>query len=425
MTDCSKHHHTHDLHAACCGHDGDDKIDLGRRFTLDMLAGGGLAAMLGSFAAGLPSMARAQSDDVVRIGYLPITDATPLLVAHAKGYFADEGLEAEPPTLIRGWPPLIEGFAADKFNLVHFLKPIPVWMRYNNNFPVKIMAWAHTNGSALVVGQHTDVVDFGGLAGKQVAVPFWYSMHNIVLQFALRTHGIKAVIKPDGAPLAPDECNLQVLPPSEMPPALAARKIDGYIVAEPFNALGELKAGARMLRFTGDIWKNHPCCVVCMNEKVTREKPEWTQKVMNAVVRASIYASENKLEVATLLSKDGAGYLPAPADVVIRAMTLYADNPDYIASGAIANVDEYRNGRIDFQPWPYPSATKLIVEEMNRTVVSGDTTFLNGLDPDFVVNDLVNYAFVKAALEKYPAWRNDPSVTQGSDPYVREEVLKL
>ncbi|APZ52865.1 ABC transporter substrate-binding protein [Salipiger abyssi] len=425
MTDCKKHAQ-HDLHAACCGHDGTDEgFDRGRRMTLDMLAGGGLAAMMGALTGGLPMPAMAQEDDVVRIGYLPITDATPLLVAHAKGFYADEGLEAERPTLIRGWSPLIEAFVAGKFNLVHFLKPIPVWMRYNNDFPVKVMAWAHTNGSALVVGRHTDVEDFAGLGGKQVAVPFWYSMHNIVLQYALRANGIKPVIKAQGEPLAADECNLQVLPPPEMPPALAARKIDAYIVAEPFNALGELKAGARMLRFTGDIWKNHPCCVVCMNEQVTTAKPEWTQKVMNAVVRASVYASQNKEEVAELLSKDGEGYLPAPAPVVKRAMTLYADDSTYLETGAIKNEAEYKNGRIDFQPWPYPSATKLIVEEMNQTVVSGDATFLSGLDPEFVAQDLVNYDYVKAALQKYPEWQNDPSVDTGGDPFVREEVLKL
>ncbi|MEO0923710.1 MAG: ABC transporter substrate-binding protein, partial [Pseudomonadota bacterium] len=114
--------------------------DFTRRQTLDMLASGGLFASLSAMMAGLPQQAYAQEDEVVRIGYLPITDATALLVAHAKGYFEDEGLEAERPTLIRGWSPLIEGFVSNKFNLVHFLKPIPVWMRYNNNFPVKVMS---------------------------------------------------------------------------------------------------------------------------------------------------------------------------------------------------------------------------------------------------------------------------------------------
>lgn len=400
---------------------GGGRFSLTRRQTLDMLAAGGLAA-LGSMLGGFGSAAHAADDDVVRIGYLPITDATALLVAHGMGYFKDEGLTAERPTLMRGWSPLVESFAAGKFNLVHLLKPIPVWMRYNNNFPVKIMAWAHTNGSGVVVGGHTTIKSFADLGGKQVAVPFWYSMHNIVLQYALRKAGLKAVIKAQGEALAPNECNLQVMAPPEMPAALAAQKIDGYIVAEPFNALGETKAGGRMLRFTGDIWKNHPCCVLCMHEEVTTKKPEWTQKVMNALVRAEIYASANKKEVAKLLSKDGEGYLPLPAPVIERAMTYY-DTKAYGETKAIVHPD-WKIGRIDFQPWPYPSATKMIVEAMNETVVGGDTTFLKKLDPEFVAKDLVNYDFVRSAMNKFPEWKKDPSVNP-SDPFTRTEVLAL
>ena len=76
-----------------------------RRDTLDYLARGGLAALL---AANGIDIAKAQAtDDVVRIGYLPITDATALLTAHAKGYFEEAGLKVEPPTLIRSWSALV------------------------------------------------------------------------------------------------------------------------------------------------------------------------------------------------------------------------------------------------------------------------------------------------------------------------------
>jgi NitT/TauT family transport system substrate-binding protein len=317
---------------------------------------------------------------------------------------------------------LVEAFAAGKFNIVHLLKPIPVWMRYNNKFPVKIMAWAHTNGSGVVVGKDSGIKSFSDLGGKQIAVPFWYSMHNIVLQYALRKSGITPVIKAQGDALAAHECNLQVMAPPDMPAGLAAKKIDGYIVAEPFNALGETKAGGRMLRFTGDIWKNHPCCVLCMHEEVVSKKAEWTQKVMNALVRAEIYASSHKAEVAKLLSKDGDGYLPLPAPVIERAMTYY-DVAFYGESGAIRHPD-WHIGRIDFQPWPYPSATKLIVGAMNDTLVGGDTTFLKQLDPEFVANDLVNYDFVRNAMSKFPQWKDDPSVNP-SDPFNRTEVLAL
>ncbi len=396
--------------------------DFSRRQTLDLLAAGALMAGMPSLIPGLGGLAQAATDDVVRIGYLPITDATALLVAHGMGYFEDEGLKTVRPTLIRGWSPLVEGFAAGKFNLVHFLKPIPVWMRYNNNFPIKIMCWAHTNGSGLVVGKHTGVTSFSELGGKQVAVPYWYSMHNIVLQIALRGSGLKPVIKAQGDKLAADEVNLQVMPPPDMPPALAAKKIDAFIVAEPFNAMGELKAGAKMLRFTGDIWKNHPCCVVCMHEDVTTKKQEWTQKVINAVVRAQVYASQNKKDVAHMLSRDGEKYLPMPAKVVERAMTLY-DTETYKSPEAIKHA-EWGNGRVDFQPWPYPSATKLIVKAMNDTVVGGDKTFLKKLDPEFVAKDLVDYEFVKNALAKYPEWTKDPSVNP-DDPFNREEIVAL
>ena len=230
--------------------------------------------------------------------------------------------------------------------------------------------------------------------------------------------------KAEGEALAPNECNLLFLPPPDMPASLASRKIDAFIVAEPFNAMGELKAGGRVLRFTGDIWKNHPCCVICMHEQATSEKQEWTQKVMNAVVKAQIYASQNKAEAARLMSKDGEGYLPMPAPIVERAMTLYQDDSGYIDTGAIKHAESWGNGRIDFQPWPYPSATRLIVEEMNNTVVGGDTTFLKGLDPQFVADDLVDYSYVKNALEKFPEWKNDPSVNPG-DPFNREEILEL
>ncbi|ACK51752.1 twin-arginine translocation pathway signal [Methylocella silvestris BL2] len=394
-----------------------EKAGVSRRAVLDGLAAGGLASLLGTFAK--PAFAQAADDDVVRIGYLPITDAAALLVAHGKGYFEDEGLKVEKPTLIRGWAPLVEAFAAGKFNLVHLLKPVALSMRYNNNVPVKIMAWAHTNGSGVIVDGGADIKTFADLGGKQIAVPFWYSMHNIVLQYALRQSGLTPVIK--STPPAPNETSLQVMQPPDMPPALAAKKIDGYIVAEPFNAMGELGAGGRMLRFTGDIWKNHPCCVVCMPQPLTEQKPEWTQKIINAIVRAEIHASQHKEETAQLLSRDGAGYLPMPAPVVKRAMTLYETNKAYLDSGAISHPD-WRNGRIDFQPWPYPSATRLIVEAMNETLIAGDRAFLSKLDPDFVVKDLVNYEFVRAALEKYPDWKLDPSVN-ASDPFARQELL--
>ncbi len=61
---------------------------------------------------------------------------------------------------------------------------------------------------------------------------------------------------------------------------------------------------------------------------------------------------------------------------------------------------------------------------MNKALVGGDKTFLASLKPEHVADDLVEYSFVKAALEKYPDWMKDPSV-DASHPFERVEELKL
>ncbi|MFB6260813.1 MAG: ABC transporter substrate-binding protein, partial [Thiohalorhabdaceae bacterium] len=154
--------------------------------------------------------------------------------------------------------------------------------------------------------------------------------------------------------------------------------------------------------------RNHPCCVVCMNENTINAKPEWSQKVTNAVVKAQVYAQQNKAEVAHMLSDDGEGFLPMPANVVKRAMTSYADD-DYDKPDAIHHPD-WDNGRIDFQPYPFPSATRFIVDAMKQTKVGGDTTFLNDLDPQFVADDLVEYRYVKEAMKQTKGSRTDPFI---------------
>ncbi|WP_242412007.1 hypothetical protein A5482_002535 [Cyanobacterium sp. IPPAS B-1200] len=45
----------------------------------------------------------------------------------------------------------MEAFLAKQINVVHLLSPITVWLRYGRNFPGKIVAWNHTDGSALTV----------------------------------------------------------------------------------------------------------------------------------------------------------------------------------------------------------------------------------------------------------------------------------
>lgn len=256
-----------------------------------------ITAMTGAAAAPLlragDAAARAsKGDDVpVRIGYLPITDATPLLVAHSRQLFEAEGLRTEKPRLFRTWAQIIEAFVAGQVNVVHLLSPTTMFVRYGSQYGAKVVAWNHMNGSAIAVAKHINSVK--DLGGQQVAIPFWYSIHNIVLQQLLRANGLKAVSKPRSGALAKDEVNLVVMPPAEMVSALASKSVAGYIVAEPFVAAAEVNGVGKVLRFVGDVWQNHACCLLTLSERDIAERPEWAQRVTNAVVKAQLWTRNN------------------------------------------------------------------------------------------------------------------------------------
>jgi NitT/TauT family transport system substrate-binding protein len=394
---------------------------INRRQFLQAAAGAAGSLVLPSFS----SRAFARTQKRLSLGYLPITDATPLLIAHANGYFKDEGLDAEPPIRMRNWSTLAESFLAGKFDVTHLLLPIPIWMRFKNQTPIKILAWDHTNGSAITVRNDAGINGFEDLGGKQIAVPYWYSMHNIILQMGLKKAGLTPVIQPQSHFLAKNQVNIFILSPPEMPASLAGRKIDGYIVAEPFNALGELKTGGRIMRFTGDIWQNHPCCVVVMMEALLKQDPIFAQKVMNAIVRAQLWVKQNPTQTAHILSKEGGNYLPVDEQTLLRVFTKY----DLSTYGAPANPTAiqhpaWKSSRINFQPYPYPSATKFIAKAMQNTIMEGDHSFLRQLDPDLVIRDLVEESFVRKAIDNAGGLGMFDEVNL-ENPWDRQEVIDL
>ncbi|CDG81440.1 ABC transporter substrate-binding protein [Janthinobacterium agaricidamnosum] len=335
-------------------------------------------------------------DQPVRIGYLPITDATPLLVAHARKLFEAEGLKTETPRLFRSWSQIVEAFVSGQVNVIHLLSPATLWVRYGAKFPAKVVAWNHINGSALTVANEINKV--GDLGGRTVAIPFWYSIHNVLLQDILRSNGLTAVTRPRNAALQPNEVNLIVLAPAEMVSALAARSIAGFIVAEPFNAAAETAGIGKILRFSGDVWKNHACCVTFLSERDISERPEWAQRVTSAIVKAQLWTRSNQLDTAKLLANTGEHrYTPHTLQVLTKVLAA-TDYADYEKRGLIVHKN-WQQRRIDFQPYPFASYTEQLVRAIGQTKVEGDTRFLAGLDPKFVARDLVDDRFVRKAID--------------------------
>ncbi|MDT0268996.1 ABC transporter substrate-binding protein [Streptomyces sp. DSM 44915] len=327
----------------------------------------------------------------LRVGYLPITDAAPLLVAHGRGLFDDAGVRTTRPVLFRGWASLAEAFATRQVDVAHLLMPMAVQLRYRLGADVRLLAWNHTNGSALTVAP--TVRDLADLAGTTVAIPYWWSIHNIVLQRMLRDAGLRPVIRRDPSRTA-GTVQLVVMSPADMLPALHVGTIGGYIVADPFNAAAEARGVGRIQRFVGDIWRDHACCVVVTHQALIDDRPDEVQGVVEALARAQLHTREHREPTAALLS--GGGYLPQPQPAITRALTYPA--ADYTGTGALRHPD-WHGERIDFRPFPFPGFTERLVEAMRETRVDGDTGFLDALDPPAVHADLVDDRFVRRALD--------------------------
>ena len=327
----------------------------------------------------------------LRVGYLPITDAAPLLLAHGRGLFDAAGVPVARPVLFRGWAALAEAFATRQVDVVHLLMPLAVQLRYRLGADVKVLAWNHTNGSALTVAP--TVRDPEQLAGTTVAIPYWWSIHNIVLQRMLRGAGLRPVIRREPSRSA-RTVRLVVMSPADMLPALHVGTIGGYIVADPFNAAAEARGVGRVQRFVGDVWRDHACCAVLTHRALIDAEPDRVQGVLDAIGRAQLHAREHREEAAALLS-DGR-YLPQPKPAITRALTYPAE--PYAATGALRHPD-WNGQRIDFRPFPYPGFTERLVAEMRATTVDGDVGFLDSLDPAAVHGDLVDDRFVRRALD--------------------------
>ena len=356
-----------------------------------LLLGAAAAAATGG-VFGIGDLARsatsraADTGGPLRIGYLPITDAAPLLLAHSAALYPAGLVSSAKPVLFRSWAALGEAFVTGKVDVVHLLMPMAVQLRYALGGGVRVLGWNHTNGSALTVAPQ--IKDLADLAGTQVAIPFWWSIHNIVLQQLLRAHGLRPVVR-RSASRAARTVELIVMSPSDMVPALANRSIGGYVVADPFNAVAQIKKIGRIHTFLGDIWRDHACCVLITRDDVIARRPNAIQQLTDAVVGAQLLLNDDRAKAAKALG--GGHYLPQPVPAVQLALT-YPDPPYPLAH------PDWQPQRLGFAPFPFASFTHRLVEAMGETVIDGDRRFLDGLDPARVHADLVDDQFVRSAL---------------------------
>ena len=80
--------------------------------------------------------------------------------------------------------------------------------------------------------------------------------------------------------------------------------------------------------------------------------------------------------------------------------------------------------RIGFQPYPFPSATRFIVDQMKQTLVEGSTAFLGSLDSGAAARELVDDTFVARALDAVGGIGQFCNCDI-EKPFTREEIVEI
>jgi nitrate/nitrite transport system substrate-binding protein len=309
----------------------------------------------------------------LKVGFIPITCATPIIMAHPMGFYAKHGLNVE-VIKTAGWAVIRDKTLNKEYDAAHMLSPMPLAITLgagSNPIPYTMPAVENINGQAITLAmKHKDKRNPKDWKGFKFAVPFDYSMHNYLLRYYLAEHGID----PDA------DIQIRSVPPPEMVANLRADNIDGFLAPDPVNQRAVYDGVGFIHILSKDIWDRHPCCAFAASKDFVTQTPNTYAALLKAIIDATAFATkkENRKLIAEAIAP--ANYLNQPVTVVEQVLTgTFADG-----LGNVRNVPD----RIDFDPFPWESFAVWIMTQMKRWgQIKGDVDYAGVAKQVFLATD--------------------------------------
>ncbi|MBV9235291.1 MAG: ABC transporter substrate-binding protein [Xanthobacteraceae bacterium] len=330
--------------------------DVGRRVFLQSLgASAALAAIAHVFPLHTVTEVFAEGAPLekpdLKIGFIPITCATPIIMAHPMGFYSKQGLNVE-VIKTAGWAVIRDKTLNKEYDAAHMLSPMPLAITLgagSTPIPYTMPAVENINGQAITLAiKHKEKRDPKQWKGFKFAVPFDYSMHNYLLRYYVAEHG-----------LDPDtDIQIRAVPPPEMVANLRAENIDGFLGPDPFNQRAVYDGVGFIHLLSKELWDGHPCCAFAASKEFVAGSPNTYAALLKAIINATAYAAkpENRKEIAAAIAP--ANYLNQPQIVLEQILTgTYADG--------LGNIKTDPK-RIDFDPFPWESFAVWILTQMKR-----------------------------------------------------------
>jgi two-component system, oxyanion-binding sensor len=266
----------------------------------------------------------------LRLGYVPLVDAAPLIVAEAMGFAEEEGLALE-LCPAPSWSALRDSLAQGAVTAAQMLAPVPVALALGLAGPARFEALSvlNLNGNAVGVSSvlagkmssHDFAMTDAQAAGRallaaagqglRIGVPFAFSMHLSLVDYWLE--GL-------GQPL-PKGLQIITVPPPLMVDALASGEVDAFCVGEPRGSVAVDRGVGQLLLPTSAIWSAAPEKVLATRQGWAEAEPDQTGRLLRAVWRAGRWLDQpQNLSVASeVLAQPGR--LGVAAEVIERSLT--------------------------------------------------------------------------------------------------------
>ncbi|HWU19117.1 MAG TPA: CmpA/NrtA family ABC transporter substrate-binding protein [Devosia sp.] len=268
-----------------------------------------------------------------KLGFIALTDSSPLIIAREKGLFAKHGVPDVEVLKQASWGAtrdnLVLGGGANGIDGAHILTPMPYLMSAGTvtggtPLPMSIIARLNLDAQAISVSQEYKDAGAGldssplkaifaerKAAGKEVnvAMTFPGGTHDMWMRYWLAAGGIDPT----------KEVSLITVPPPQMVANMKVGTMDAFCVGEPWNEQLVNQNIGFTAATTGEIWMNHPEKALSLRNDFIEANPVATQAILMAVMEAAQWAdaTENKEELAQILGKRPWFNIPA-ADVAGR-----------------------------------------------------------------------------------------------------------
>lgn len=267
----------------------------------------------------------------LKLGFVPLVDAAGLLVAHAHGYFTEEGLEVE---LSReaSWATIRDKVAVGALDGAHMLAPMVLaqtlglgeaWTPMIAPLTLAADASAVTVAARLGIGPDPSGQGLAALVARRremsaspltFSVVFPYSTHNYLLRHWMASAGVD----PDR------DVRLTIAPPPRMADLLAGGVIEGFCAGEPWNAVAVASGAGVIAAHAAQIAPGAPDKVLGVTDTWAQANPEVLAAVIRAVQRGLdwAHAPENRRSLAVLLADPA--YLDLAPDTLQAALRTVA-----------------------------------------------------------------------------------------------------